>query len=545
MRGGARHVADRRPDAPGTSGGVAVADLDPADRPAADRPARHPGRRPLVWVAWGVAGLVVVAGGLSAAAVWRLQANIHAVDVTRQLGTDRPTAAPADAKGDQPLNVLVLGSDSRDGSNSFVGGKKDEGRSDTTLVLHLSADRRRAVAVSIPRDSVVPMPTCTDRAGAQHPGAERQFNDAYTIGGVGCTQRTVEQLTGLRIDHYVVVDFAGFRDMVDALGTVPICLPKAVNDTRHHISLPAGRSRVDGVQALSYVRERYALGDGGDLGRIDRQQAFISSVLQEATSAGTLTDPPKLYAFLNAATRSVTMDPDLAGLGSLTSLAGSVAKVGLRNIQFVTVPNEPYEPDPNRLQWAPSARGLWRALRQDAPITFAGHGRGSTPSPSPSASASASPSGGSGGSEAGPGAVDPGTVRVRVLNASGTPGAATAAADDLRAGGWQVVGVGDADGTGPGRTRIRYGTSATALRRAQALAALLPGAELVRTAGIGSTLQLEVGSDWNGLQAPSAGSSGGPGASPSGSAAGSPGVPVVVAGAEARTADRDICAATS
>src|SRR5690606_1414642 len=113
------------------------------------------------------------------------------------------------------------------------------------------------------------------------------------IGGVGCTQRTVEQLTGLRIDHYVVVDFAGFRDMVDALGSVPICLPHAVDDRRHHIVLPAGRTRVNGEQALGYVRERYALGDGGDLGRIERQQAFIASVLQEATSAGTLTDPPK------------------------------------------------------------------------------------------------------------------------------------------------------------------------------------------------------------------------------------------------------------
>jgi len=496
-------------------------------------PVRRP-RRLLIWGAWSVAGLVAVGGALAATAVWRLQSNIHTLDVTRQLGTNRPAVAPADAQGARPLNVLVLGSDSRDGANSFVGGKKDEGRSDTTLVLHLSADRTRAVAVSIPRDSMVTMPSCTDRAGVEHPGGERQFNDAYTIGGVGCTQRTVEQLTGLRIDHYVVVDFAGFRDMVDALGSVTVCLPKAVNDTRHHITLPAGRSRVDGVQALEYVRERYALGDGGDLGRIDRQQAFISSVLQEATSAGTLTDPPRLYSFLSAATRSVTMDPDLAHLSSLTSLAQDVTGIGLHRIQFVTVPNEPWTADPNRLQWSSAARGLWRALRQDSPVTFRSPDE---PAPTPTPDASASPGT--------PGGVAPASVRVRVINAAGTPGTGTAAADDLRAAGWNVVGEGDGDGTTLTRTRILYGTSTAAARRAAALVAVLPGAQLVRTPGLGSTLQVEVGSDWSGLSAAAGTPSGGATASPSAgatAASGSAEPSVVVAGAQSRSADGDICA---
>jgi LCP family protein required for cell wall assembly len=362
-----------------------------AERHVAGPGAAATGRRrlrPLLWAVWGLVVVVVGAAGVTAAAALRLQQNIRAVDVTPELGRDRPTAPAADSAGDRPLNLLVVGSDSREGANGFIGGKVDEGRSDTTLVLHLSADRRRALAVSIPRDSMVRVPSCTDRAGQQHPGAERQFNDAYTIGGVACTQRTVEQLTGLRLDHYVVVDFAGFKDMVDALGTVPICLPAAVDDVRHHIRLPAGRSRVDGTRALAYVRERYALGDGGDLGRIDRQQAFLASVLQEATGAGTLTDPPKLYRFLEAATRSVTMDPDLAGVGALTSLARQVAAIGLTHIQFVTVPNEPYPPDPNRLQWAPASRALWTALRDDAPVTFADGGGRASRSPSPRVSGS-------------------------------------------------------------------------------------------------------------------------------------------------------------
>jgi LCP family protein required for cell wall assembly len=522
----ARHVADHSRQAGEPPGDPSPSASDPAheSQAAAPKPPRRR-HRGLIKAAWLLAAVLVLIAAAGLAAALKLKGNIQSVDVTRNLGTDRPTAAPTDPAGDRPLNVLVLGSDSREGANGFVGGKVDEGRSDTTLVLHLSADRSRALAVSIPRDSVVTMPTCVDRTGGASPAAERQFNDAYTIGGAACTQRTVEQLTGLRIDHYVVVDFAGFKDMVDALGTVPICLPKPVNDTQHHIALPAGRSRVNGTQALAYVRERYALGDGGDLGRIDRQQTFLASVLQEALSAGTLTNPPKLYSFLSAATRSVTMDPDLARIGALTSLAKQVADIGLGHIQFVTVPNEPYEPDPNRLQWAPSARQLWRAIRLDAAVSF-GPRSGGTATGGVSPSGSASPPAA--------GDIDPATVRVRVLNAAGTPGAGKAASDELTQAGWNVVGVADADRTGQPRTRIIYGSGSLAAVRAKALAARLPGAELVLRPGSGATLQLEVGTDWPGLQVAAASPSGT--GSPS-SAAG----PVVVSGAQSRTASADIC----
>jgi LCP family protein required for cell wall assembly len=487
----------------------------------ADRERRRPGRarRVLRWVAIGVAGVLVVGGGAAGAAAWRLKGNIRAVDVSRGLGTDRPSPAPTPTRGHVPVNLLVLGSDSREGANGFVGGKADEGRSDTALVLHLSADRTRALAVSIPRDSMVDMPSCTDRDGARSLPGVRQFNDAYTIGGAACTQRTVEQLTGVRIDHYVVVDFAGFKDMVDALGGVPICLPRAVDDARHHIHLPAGRSRVDGDQALGFVRERYVLGDGSDLGRIERQHAFLASVLQEATSAGTLTNPPKLYAFLAAATRSVTMDPQLAGLSTLTGLAKEVSDIGLGNIQFVTVPVEEYPADRNRLQWAPGASRLWRAIRKDTPVTFAAPGTSArTPRPT-----------------TGPGAagVDPASVRIRVLNASGTPGAAAAAGAELREAGWNVVGLGDAQASGARATRIRYGSSPLAEQRAKALAAALPGAELRLDPAAGSVLQLEVGADWSGVTPAAAASSGGPTRPDPGQ--------VVVNGVESRTAAADIC----
>ena len=343
-------------------------------------------RHPRVWTAvLGVGVLLLGAGTTGALALRHLDGNIRSVDVSAGLGTDRPAPEPAE-DGGRPINILVVGTDTRAGDNGFIGGsEKGEGRSDTTLVLHVAADRESALGVSIPRDSMVRMPDCRSLGGGEVAGATRQFNAAYTIGGVACTQRTVEQLTGVRIDHYVVVDFAGFRNIVDALGSVEICLPHAVDDPRSKLDLPAGRQRVNGTQALAYVRTRHGLGDGGDLGRVARQQAFISAVLQEATSAGTLTNPKKLYDVLDTATRSITVDPDLASLTRLASLARMVNGIGLDRISFVTVPTAEYPWDHNRLEWSSQASQLWRAVRKDRPLV-------TTPSASPSASPSSSPS---------------------------------------------------------------------------------------------------------------------------------------------------------
>jgi LCP family protein required for cell wall assembly len=348
-----------------------------------------------------LAVLLLAAGVTTAVAVHRLQGNIRAVDVTDRLGDDRPTAEPlADPDEGRPLNILVVGSDTRAGANDFIGGTETgEGRSDTTIVLHVAADRGSALGISIPRDSMVEMPDCTARDGGQVPGAVRQFNDAYTIGGVACTQRTVEQLTGVRIDHYVVVDFAGFRQLVDALGSVEICLPRAVNDPLSKLDLPAGRQRVDGTTALAYVRTRHGLGDGGDLGRVARQQAFIAAVLQEATSAGTLANPGKLYDVLDVATRSVTVDPGLGSLTDLASLARLVQSIGLDRISFLTVPTTEYAADRNRLAWSADAAQLWQAVREDLPVITAPTATptpGGTPgaTPTPSTSPSTSPSDG-------------------------------------------------------------------------------------------------------------------------------------------------------
>ena len=245
--------------------------------------------------------------------------NIHRLDITDALGA-RPTPhATTDKKTNlPPLNILVMGSDTRAGSgNSAYGSNNVEygvagARSDTNLVVHLSADRKSATVVSIPRDSMTKAPQdCKQKTWKPETGVTRQWNANFTQGGPACTIKTFEGLTGIFIDHFVVIDFRGFQQMVDALGGVTVCTPEPIDDKDSHLVLPAGKTKVNGKQALGYVRVRHSVGDGSDLGRINRQQAFLSSVVQEATKSSLLLRPDRLFRFLNAATQSMTADTDL------------------------------------------------------------------------------------------------------------------------------------------------------------------------------------------------------------------------------------------
>ncbi|MGZ4436363.1 MAG: LCP family protein [Nocardioides sp.] len=311
--------------------------------------------------------LVVVTGGFFA--YRHLEGNISSINVDQALGSDRPSEI---ATGPQkPMNILLLGSDTRQGQRGHIGGDTP-GLSDTTILLHIAGNRKLAYGVSIPRDSMVERPSCERKDGqGTDPGGLSMFNAAYAVGGPACTIKTVEKLTKVRINHFAVVDFNGFRSMVDALGGVPICVPEAVHDTTGHIDLPAGSYDVKGEQALNYVRVRHAISDNGDIGRMKRQQTFLASMANKAISAGTLANPVRLYNFLDAATKSLTTDPDLASLKALGGLAKSMQNIGLSHIQFLTVPFESYPPDPNRLQWAPDAAQLWNRIRHDQPLTKA------------------------------------------------------------------------------------------------------------------------------------------------------------------------------
>jgi LCP family protein required for cell wall assembly len=337
--------------------------------------------------------LVLVSTGL-VVAYKKLEGNINAISIGDALGDDRPETVEVEGPK-EPLNILVMGSDNRDGTK--IGGDTP-GLSDTTILMHLSADRKRAYGVSIPRDAMVERPECKSKDGkGMVAGGLTQFNVAYAVGGPLCTIKTIEKITDIRIDHFVVINFAGFKEMVNAVNGVQVCVPEEVNDDIGHIHLPAGTYKVNGNQALDYVRVRHGIGaETGDIGRMKRQQAFIAAMVEKVVSKGTLANPVRLFRFLDAATKSLTTDTGFAHLKELVSLGTSLKNIGLDNIKFITVPNEAYAPDPNRLQLAPEAADLWRKIRFDRPLGKLGAEAvtpGTKPGDKPSNSASPSPDG--------------------------------------------------------------------------------------------------------------------------------------------------------
>ncbi|WRZ61944.1 LCP family protein [Streptomyces sp. NBC_01294] len=338
----------------------------------AGRPPRSRRRRLLRWIGLG-ATFLVLAG---AATGWwlynKLDGNItedtSAAAELNRYERDRPTHAATGAQ-----NILLIGSDSRSGKDN-AGYGQDGGtqRSDTTILLHLPEDRRSATAVSIPRDLMAEIPPCLRADGSRTGERFAQFNWAFQWGGAACTIRTVEKLTGIRIDHHMVIDFGGFKKMVDAVGGVEVCLKEPVDDAEAKLRLAAGRQTLRGEQALGFVRARYSLGDGSDTERMERQQQFLGSLVKKVQSNGVLLNPARLYPLLDAATSSVTTDPGLASLRGLYELVRGVRDIPTDQVKFLTVPRRPYAADPNRDELVePDAARLFGQLRMDEPVTVA------------------------------------------------------------------------------------------------------------------------------------------------------------------------------
>lgn len=323
---------------------------------------------------------VVVFGTTAAGTLYlRLRGNVDTVDPTALL--DLPGGAarepdPTDPSAGRPVDILVIGSDDRSGKNGEIGGWEEGKRSDTTLLAHVSADRRRVEVVSIQRDVLVDIPACPVTGGGSTTARRDMFNSAfaraYDAGGdldsaVACTFLTVQENTGILPDHVVVVDFAGFQGMVDAIGGVPICVPQDIDAEYVDLTLSAGNHRLDGPTALAFARARKGkgLGDGSDTNRIGNQQRLVAAVMDEVLAKNLLTDVPQLVGFLGAATRSLTVDPALKD--SMLGLAFTLRSVRPEDVTFVTTPWQQNAQDGNRSDWTPAAYEMWANIAADRP----------------------------------------------------------------------------------------------------------------------------------------------------------------------------------
>lgn len=331
---------------------------------AARRRPRGKRRRAILIAVWCVAGLVVIAAGGLGFVYFKLNGNIKGVNIDAQLGSHRPQNVD---NGSQ--DILVLGSDSRSGANAEYG-KNAGARSDTAMVIHVYKGHKKAAVVSVPRDTLINRPACPDGKGKTAP-AERgaMFNSAYEAGGPACAVKTVEQMSGIRMDHYVEVDFTGFKKLIDQLGGVKLTTTQAINDPKSHLKLAAGTHTLHGEQALGLVRTRKSVGDGSDLGRIQLQQAFIKALIGQIKDIGVFSNPKKLYELADTATSAITPDSKLDSINGLIGFAGGLKNISTKNVKMITLPVR-YDPaDPNRvLPLAKGSRQVWTALAHDRPI---------------------------------------------------------------------------------------------------------------------------------------------------------------------------------
>ncbi|MEU6967295.1 LCP family protein [Kitasatospora aureofaciens] len=491
----------------------------------------------MLWVTAGCTALLVLAGG---AVYYRLNSNITTFDGDA-LSKDRPEAAAPDAQGRTPVNVLMIGSDSRGNGNSDLGGGGDDGaRSDTAILLHVYADHKHAVGISIPRDSLVNIPPCKLPNGKwTKEQTNVMFNSAFSVGNTdqgnpACTQNAVEKLTNLRVDHTIVVDFSGFAAMTSAVGGVEVCLPNNVyegdlNPNLGHkgkLIFAKGKQTVQGQAALDYVRVRHGIGDGSDIGRTKRQQAFLSSLIKEVKSKGM--DPTTLLPLADAATKSLTVDPDLGSAAKLMSFAMSIKDVDLHNIKFLTAPWR-YE-GPRVALVHPDVDQLWAALKadrtidgQDASAQSPAATDSAAPSAAPTAEATPTPAADAKNAE----------IKVAVLNSTGESGLGSKGAEAVKGAGYTVTTVGNAAGKPRSTTVVEYGTGERTA--AESVAKLFPGAT-VQPGGRG--LSVVLGHDFAAANPASAATS----------APGAPGAPAPLptsVSGTARSADDDPCANVS
>ena len=338
------------------------------------------------------------------------KAPLHAAIAS---GANAPSVVPEvpDAFGNTSLNILVIGTDTRlPGQDASLGGFVDTtGRADVEMLVHVSADRSNATIVSIPRDTMVPIPDCVDQKGNTVAGRTVDLINSALSAGPGCQVDTVEAFTHVQIDHFIMVDFAGVVSLTDAVGGVQVCVTKAVHDPDSHLDLPAGTSTVVGAQALAFLRTREGFANGSDVYRTQAQHQYLSSRIRKLKDQATLDDPLKALSLAKVAAKALTMDPPIASVSKLLDLSTTLKKVPTSRITFMTMPTTAYRPDPNRV--APDAvldPQLFDLIAHDQSVTAPTPNGTGAPSAAPKPTPSGTPT------------IDPRTVKDSIVVENGT-----------------------------------------------------------------------------------------------------------------------------
>ncbi|NYD79917.1 LCP family protein required for cell wall assembly [Arthrobacter cupressi] len=351
-------------------------------------------RRQPLWLKISAAAVsVLLLAGVAFAAYWFIRLQMNITKAPLNAGAQKTEGDTNDAK--DRLQILILGSDTRDGKNSKYGTADDStgyGHSDVMMLMDISADNRHVSVISFPRDLLVDVPECTDQSTHKtYPSRSGEMiNAAMAEAGIGCAVDTVNKLTGLEIDHFMMADFNAVKELSNTVGGVSVCISDAVFDPDSGLRLPKGTSQVKGEQALSFLRTRHAFGDGSDLGRIQAQQGFLSSLARKVKDDGTLGNPQKLLTIADVITQNLTVDEGLANVQSLLTISSRLKDIDLSKVAFVAVPNRPAAVDPNRLElMQPQASQLFAAMRANLDLTTPGASSTPTASASPSATPTA------------------------------------------------------------------------------------------------------------------------------------------------------------
>ncbi|GGS90918.1 LytR family transcriptional regulator [Planobispora rosea] len=427
-------------------------------------------RRNLI-VAGALSGLVLIGSGAAWSVPNYAASKIESVDAG--VPGSRSTGA---------MNILLVGVDRRDDltrkqQNQLKLGRESGERTDTMMVIHLSEDHRKVTVVSLPRDTWTTVPG----------KGEHKINAAYQLGGPKLAVRTVQNATGLMINHYVEVNVLGFINVVEALGGISVCTPVAINDPKTALQLQPGTHSLDGVRALAYARTRATA--RSDLDRIDRQQQVISALLNQALSSDTLTNPVKLTSFVNTTLGTLRVDDSLRG--NLLGLADQLKTVSTDDVAFATVPLADVDyrtpTGESAVLWdKPAARQLFQRIAADEELT--------KPSAKPSTKPSATPepAGATPTPSTAPLTVPPSRIAVKVLNGTLITGLGGRTRDDLLKAGFLVPEpAGDTQRRDHDKTVIRYGPGRE--DSARTLAAALPGADVRPIEDLGDRIEVIVG----------------------------------------------------